>query len=302
MRNCHQTPVRLFALLIAGLLIGGCQTHGLVESDAWVQRVSTGHAFTEGPAWDGEENLYFTDIPNDRILRYNVFTNRTHVHRDDSGGANGLMFDRSGRLVQCEGGNRRVTRANGDGSVEVLANYTPIGKRLNSPNDLEIDARGGIYFTDPRYGDRESMEMKTEGVYYIQPDGEIKAVIENLERPNGLIFSLDQRTLYVADNARKTIWAYDVQQGGALINGRVFAWLDPEQQGGADGMTIDQQGNIYAAAQGAVWIWNSEGELLERIIMPENPSNVTFGGPDNRDLYVTARTSLYRIGMNVAGR
>jgi gluconolactonase len=193
-----------------------------------------------------------------------------------------------------------VTKTCGD-SVSILATGYPFGRRLNSPNDLVIDSQGGVYFTDPRYGKRDDMEITTEGVYYVCPAGEVSRIIDHLQRPNGIILSPAGKTLYVADHAAKRIFAYQVISPGRLGEGRVFASLDPQHKGGPDGMTIDAQGRVYAAGQGAIWVWDSKGRLVEQIRVPEDPSNVTFGGPDNSTLYITARTSLYRVNVNAKG-
>jgi gluconolactonase len=175
------------------------------------------------------------------------------------------------------------------------------GKRLNSPNDLVLDSKGGIYFTDPRYGDRGDMEMEIEGVYYRPKRGKLLRVIDDLQRPNGLTLSLDKKVLYVADNAAKTIWSYVVKPDGSVTDGKLFAQLDLESRGGGDGMSIDRRGNVYCAAQGHIWIWNPKGQQVAKIAVPENPSNCAFGGKDLKTLYITARTGLYRIRLNVAG-
>jgi gluconolactonase len=298
--------LKRLALAVAAMGMAACQQHGLVPEDAWVQKVSTGYRFTEGPVADPHGNIYFTDIPNARIIKYDVRERRESVFRENTNGANGLAFDSKGRLYMCEGIGRRLTRLD-DGKLEVLATLHPFADRLNSPNDLAVDAHGGVYFTDPRYGARNGMEMRIEGVYYLPPpadgkpqDGKlaIRRVIDDLVRPNGIVLSPSGQTLYVADNAAKNVWAYDVKPDGSLANARVFAWVDPNANGGVDGMTVDRQGNLYGAAQGAIWVWDTRGVPIHRIHIPENPSNCTFGGPDGDELYVTARTALYRVRLN----
>jgi gluconolactonase len=268
----------------------------IVEEGAEVEKLRGGFQFTEGPAFDGDKRVLFTDIPANRIYAYNHGKDTISVFREDTGGANGLMFDQRGRLVMCEGGNRRVTRLEPDGSVTVLAD-TWNANKLNSPNDLVIRENGGIYFTDPRYGDRSSMEMEVEGVYYISPDGnELERVIDDLVRPNGLMLSRDGSTLYVADPGDDQTWAYDVQEDGSLEDKRLFT------DSGSDGMTLDHHGNVYLTS-GAVLVFNPDGERIAKIDIPEKPSNLTFGPPGRGTLYITARTGFYRIDTNVhAGR
>ena len=280
-------------LMFAFVLCQACAV-AVVPEDSRVEKVASGYKFTEGPAADRDGNVWFTDIPNKRILKFDVTSDEATVVREKSGGANGLMFDKDGRLFVCEGGSRRLTYE--DGSI--LADRYD-GKKLNSPNDLDIDRKGGVYFTDPRYGKRRNMELDVEAVYYVSPKGKLIRVIDDLKRPNGLILSKDAKILYVADNAAKKIVAYDVRDDGSLWNARDFAWMDKEARGGPDGMTLDERGNVYAAAQGAIWIWTPEGKLDAKIKVPENPSNCAFSG---QTLYITARKSLYRIKLNVSGR
>ncbi len=263
------------------------------------ERVATGYRFTEGPAADARGDVYFTDIPNERILKLNAATNKVSVYREKSGRANGLLLDRRGRLLVCEGGRRRVVRIDGKQTEVLAARYG--GKRLNSPNDLTLDAKGGIWFTDPRYGKQTDREIDIMGVYYRAADGTLTRVIDDLPRPNGILLSAAGTTLYVAANKRKLIMAYDVKQPGRATRGRVFARLDPKGRGGPDGLTLDNRGNLYAAGQGHIWIWNAKGALLHKLNVPEGPSNCAFGSPEHDTLYVTARTSLYRVKTNVKG-
>ncbi len=271
----------------------------ILAPDAAIEKIAGDFRFTEGPAADAAGSIYFTDIPNSRILRFDPIGKVVTVLREDSGAANGLMVTPEGALLICEGGNRRLARL-ADGQIEVLADGFG-GKKLNSPNDLAIDARGGIYFTDPRYGKRDDMEMDVEGVYYLRPSGELLRVIDDLVRPNGLVLSLDGRTLYVADNAAKTIWSYAVRKDGLLENGKKWAGMNLDARGGGDGMTIDERGNVYCAGQGCIWVWNPQGRLVTKIDVPESPANCCFGGSGGRTLFITARTSLYRIRLEVRG-
>ncbi len=309
-------------MMVFCMWMGGCATGPVVDPAAKPEKVATGYKFTEGPAVDKAGNVYFSDIPNNAILKFDVATDKASVFRADSGRSNGLMFDAKGDLVACESARRRIARipmnrakpsieASAGPAAGILApaenaadavlagNY--MGDRFNSPNDLEIDAKGGVYFTDPRYGPRDDMEMTVEGVYYISPTGQVTRVIEDLQRPNGLILSKDGRILYVADNAAQTIVAYDVKADGTLAGKRLFAEMDKTKKGGPDGMTLDERGNVYAAGQDGVFIWDPTGKLITKIIFPEGPANCVFAGKDRNVLYVTARTSLYRIKMNVRG-
>lgn len=267
----------------------------LVREAAEVHKIAGGFKFTEGPALGLDGRIWFSDIPNERIHVYDPATDELKVFREESGRANGLMFAPSGALFACEGGARRLTRQF-DGEVTVIADSWE-GRKLNSPNDLTLDNHGGVYFTDPRYGDRSDMELDVEAVYYVPRNGKIQQVIADLVRPNGIILSHDRQTLYVVDNGEGKIFAYDVTGPGRLANRRLFA-----EGVRGDGVTIDERGNVYCAAgEGHVWIWNPQGELLQKIPFPEGPANCTFGGDNSTTLFVTARTGFYALQMNVAG-
>lgn len=278
--------------------------------------------FTEGPTYrDGY--VYFTDTSNSRILRVRVDRQATlplplDTFREPSGRANGLEFDASGRLLACEGGARRVTRTESNGSVTVLAEKYE-GKRLNSPNDLTVDAMGRIYFTDPRYGNRDGLELDKESVYRIDPDGKFLRIIADVERPNGIAVSPDQKTLYVVDNnpsrggARK-VYAYALRPDGSVGARRVLHDFGTGR--GGDGMCLDRNGNAYVTAglnsgfspeqdssvKGGVYIFSPQGKSLGFIPTREDSvTNCTFGGPDLETLYITAGTGLWRIGLNTQG-
>jgi gluconolactonase len=264
-----------------------------VAPGAQVIKLAGGFSFTEGPASDAEGNIFFTDIPNNRIHKWSLDGKLT-IFRENSGGANGLFFDKSGNLLACEGGGRRLVSINPQGTLEVLADEYQ-GKKFNSLNDLWIDPKGGIYFTDPRYGSRDDIQQDGEHVYYLSPGRkEIKRVIDDMVRPNGLIGTPDGKILYVTDNGGGKTFRYRINQDGTLSNKKLFA---PE---GADGMTIDNQGNVYLTTSG-VAVYNTNGEKVEVIAVPERPANVCFGGKDKKTLFITARTSLYSVRMRVSG-
>ena len=266
------------------------------EVDPVAEQVATGYRFTEGPAEAPDGSIYFTDIPNKRIIRFEPKASLTEVFREDSGRANGLMFDAQGRLIACEGaaegGRRRLSRTEPDGSITTLADKWQ-GKPLNSPNDLDIDQLGGIYFTDPRYGNRDDLALDVEAVYYLSPDGNLTQIINDLERPNGLILSPDEKTLYVADNAAQKLIAYDLSEPGKPTNPRRFSAMGPGHGGGCDGMSIDKLGRVYATGNEGVYIFAPDGEQVALVKTPEHPSNCTLAR-DGKTLYITARTSLYR--------
>ncbi len=283
----------LTALLLLASTAGySSAKESVVATGAKVEKLAGGFRFTEGPASDTAGNIFFTDIPNNRIHKWSL-DGELSTFRENSGGANGLFFDTKGNLLACEGGGRRLVSINPQGRVKVLADEYQ-GKKFNSLNDLWIDPKGGTYFTDPRYGRRDNMEQG-EHVYYLSPDGkEIKRVIDDMVRPNGLIGTSNGKILYVTDAGGGKTYSYSINSDGTLSNKRLFA---PQ---GSDGMTIDNQGNVYLT-RGAVAVYNKKGEKIEEIEVPEGPANVCFGGSDKKTLFVTARTSLYSVRMRVSG-
>jgi len=284
----------LVVLLILDASMGWSVAGASVVADgAKVEKLAGGFAFTEGPAADAQGNVYFSDIPNNRIHKWSL-EGKLSTFRENSGGANGLYFDKDGNLLACEGGGRRLVSIDQKGNVTVLADKYQ-GKKFNSLNDLWIDPKGGVYFTDPRYGNRDGMEQDGEHVYYLSPDRKkLNRVIDDMIRPNGLTGTPGGGTLYVTDNGGGKTFAYKVNQDGRLSNKKLFA---PE---GSDGMTIDNDGNIYLTTGGVV-VYDKQGKKIETIDVPESPANVCFGGRDNQTLFITARTSLYSVGMRVKG-
>jgi len=288
-----------FAAVIAALLVFVAQVctaadTELVAPGAKPKKLAGGFKFTEGPATDKQGDVYFTDIPNERIHKWDVSADKLTTYRENSGRANGLYFDKQGNLLACEGGNRRVTSISPKGKVTVLtAKYE--GKRYNSPNDLWIAPNGGVYFTDPRYGSMEGREIDGFHVYYISPDRKkVTRVIDDLKKPNGIIGTNDGQTLYVADPGAGRTYRYRVNKDGSLSGKKLFC------KSGSDGMTLDDKGNLYLTS-GAVQVYNPQGEKIASIKFPERPSNVTFGGKDRKTLFVTARTGFYSLNMAVKG-
>jgi gluconolactonase len=300
-----------FVIVLAGGLliqIAGCSRHGAadhaavehafthpVPDHADLRLIQGGYEFTEGPAWDGIDSLYFNDLPSNRTLRYNVDSQTITTHMSDTGRANGMMFTPAGDLLVCRVFARKFARLE-DGHYTTLAE-TFGGVPLNSPNDLVIDDAGGVYFTDPRYHDRHTMNMDIEGVYYLSAAGELTRVCDDLIRPNGIMLSPDGRTLYVADHGDQKVVAYDVYTPGELQNKRVFC---ETPKSGVDGMTVDVAGNLYLTTTD-IDIVNRRGEFVATIPMPEKPGNCTFGGHDRKTLFITASTGFYAIRMNIPG-
>lgn len=265
-----------------------------------MQRVATGFQFTEGPVWHPEGYLLFSDIPADTIYRLDA-DHKVTVWRRPSGHSNGLTFDRQGRLVACEHGNRRVSLTLANGEVIPLATHYK-GKRLNSPNDVVVRSDGTIYFTDPPYGIEESQrELPFNGVFCLTSDGTLHLLVDDFLRPNGLAFSPDEKILYVDDSHRRHIRAFDVQEDGYLANGRLWADMASPDTGSPDGMKVDIEGNVYCTGPGGIWVFTPKAQCLGVIRGPEQPANLAFGGPDRRTLYITARTSLYILRTRIPG-
>ena len=287
---------RRFAIVLVVVAAGVCQAQkaDVVAPGAEVKKLAGDFRFTEGPAGDAQGNVYFTDIPNNRILKWSVEKAELSTFREDSDGANGLYFDKDGNLLACEGGGRRLVSITPGGAVTVLADEYG-GKKFNSLNDLWIDGKGGVYFTDPRYGRREGMEQDGEHVYYLTPDrAKVIRVVNDMVRPNGVLGTPDGKTLYVADHGGNKTFVYTIKEDGTLSDKKLFA---PE---GSDGMTIDNEGNVYLTTR-VVAVYSKDGKKIEEIKVPEGPANVTFGGPDRKTLFITARTSLYCVAMRVKG-
>jgi gluconolactonase len=265
------------------------------------ERPATGFGFTEGPLWHPDGYYYFVDIRAGRLYRLAPGGEPTVV-RENTGEGNGTTFDLEGRLLMCEGGNRRVTRMDADGRVEVLVDRFE-GKRLNRPNDIVCRSDGSIYFTDP--GLRVPLaerELPDSGVYRVTPDGVI-TLIAACEYPNGLAFSPDERTLYVA-NSRWTqyIHALELTADGALAHRRIFADMSStEQDGVPDGMKVDAEGRVFCTGAGGTWVFAPDGTHLGIIRTPEIPANLAFGGPDLRTIFFTARTSIYTLRVKSPG-
>ncbi len=289
--------------------------------------VAASLAFSEGPAYHPDGRLFFTDIATNKIVVLDASTPQgtvgriPEVFREPSGLANGLAIDREGRLLACEGadrgGNRRVTRTEEDGTITVLAsNY--MGSRLNSPNDLALDRKGRIYFTDPRYGDRSDMEMEVEGVYRIDPDGALTRIIEHLQRPNGIGVSPDQQTLYVVDNnstegGSRKVWSYPLASDGSVGTARLLRDFGTGR--GGDGICQDKKGRVYVTAglsvpapgndssvAAGVYVLSAEGAFLEFLRVPEDAvTNCTFGGSDGRTLFVTSGKTLFTTRRDTPG-
>jgi len=265
-------------------------------TDLKVDRVISGVMFAEGPAWSRDGYLIFSDIPNNKLLVLKPGEN-AGTFRENSNGANGNNFDSQGRLYTCESHSRRVTRTDKKGKIEVIAERYQ-GKRLNAPNDIVVRKDGDIYFTDPAFGNQqESRELDFYGVYRLHGKSELEVIAKPKGRPNGIAISPNGRVLYVTNSDERNVRAYDLDRNGAASNERV---LVAHITGIPDGIRVDEKGNLYVAAA-QLEVYTPEGKPLASIPMQEKPSNCAFGDADFSSLYVTARTSVYRVRLNVKG-
>lgn len=284
-------------LLLSAVVVLYGQESGIIAEDAEIQQAGTGYAFTEGPAVSPEGKVFFTDQPNDRIYVWDE--NRgIELWSDNTGRSNGMYFNADGQLVACADLHNQIVVFDHEKKMHILfESYED--KHLNGPNDLWIAPNGDIYFTDPYYHRDYWEEGHTEvqyvrGVYHLSRDGAISRVIDDYKQPNGIIGTPDGKTLYVADINDGKIWKYEIRPDGSLSGKTFFA---PK---GSDGMTIDERGNIYLT-MGKVWVYSPDGKLIQEIEIPESPSNVCFGGKDRDILFITARSSVYTLKMNVRG-
>jgi gluconolactonase len=297
-------------LLMAAAVAYSAEKPSVVAPGAKVEKLAGGFKFTEGPAVDAKGNVFFTDQPNNRIYKWSV-DGKLSVFHEKPGRANGLFFDKKGNLLACADLNNQLWSIDPKGKVTVLVKGYK-GRKLNGPNDLWLDPKGGIYFTDPLYRrpywNRGPMEQDGEHVYYLSPDRKMLIrVIDDMVKPNGIIGTPDGKLLYVTDHGGDKTFVHTINADGTLSNKKLFA---PES---SDGMTIDNEGNIYLTVMptstlstydtgaNSVAVYNSAGRKIETIEIPERPANVCFGGKDNQTLFITAQTSLYAVQMRVKG-
>nr|MBI1230583.1 SMP-30/gluconolactonase/LRE family protein [Cytophagales bacterium] len=275
----------------------------LIDPSAKVVKLAGNLSFTEGPVWNEAGNyLLFSDIPANKIYKW---TNAgLEVFRTPSNNSNGLTYDKEGNLIIAEHGGRKLAKVDATGNYEPLVERYK-GIRFNSPNDVIVDSKGAIYFTDPPYG-RDKAASDTigfNGVYKFHK-GKVTLIAEDLFRPNGLALSPDERTLYVANSDKpKKYMKYPVSKGGKVGKGSLFFNASIlKGPGNPDGIKTDTEGNLYATGPGGVLIFSTKGKHLGTIVFPESPANIAFGGEDMKTLFVTARTGLYSIEVKIPGK
>jgi gluconolactonase len=270
----------------------------LVAPGATLQTIATGFGFVEGPVWHRDGYLLFSDQTRNQIMKWHPTSGLT-TYRSNITGTNGLTFDAQNRLLIAQQAGRQLTREETPGGTLTTLAITFGGKRLNSPNDVVTVADGSIYFTDPPYGTPANDKQLTfNGIFRLTTSGTLTTVATDFDHPNGLAFSPNEKILYVADTPLSQIRAFDVLADGSLANSRVFA---STVSAGPDGMKVDVNGNLWVAGPGGVWVFDPAGQKIGVISVPETPANIAFGGGDLKTLYITARTGLYSIRLQVAG-
>lgn len=275
----------------------------LIPSDSSLEKVCDGFQFTEGPLWlPADDALLFQDIKAERTYRVGR-DGKVGVVRENTGAANGQTFASDGSIVFCEQNGRRVSRMSAEGyDVSTLVESFE-GNRLNSPNDIVASAEGTLYFTDPPYGAPPDRPLAFQGIYAVRLDGSLRLLADDFEKPNGLAFSPDGKTLYVCDTAKYHVRAFDVATDGSLVAGsnRVLATLDPTEPGGPDGMKVDRDGRIYVAAAQGIWVFEPGGRFLGILATPKRPSNLAWSGFKSDALAITMVDAVYRVRLNVSG-
>lgn len=292
-----QVILFIFALILIMNNSASCKEKGsgLIAPGAVVKKVQSGFTFTEGPAADADGNIYFVDIPSERILKWTWSDGKITVYKEKSGKANGLMFDAQGRLVICEMGNNRVTRDDMKGHMTVLADSWN-GKKLHMPNDLWIDSKGGIYFSDFIGGPGNTESNEGLQVYYISPDGKtVSQATKELTAPNGLIGTPDGKILYITDPGAKKTYSYKINSDGTLSGKKLFC----DQF--TDGFKLDENGNLYFSSDTGVSIYSPSGQKIGEIRLPARCANLTFGGRDRKTLFMADGDTVYTIEMAVRG-
>jgi len=273
----------------------------LIPRKAKLDAVGKGFGFTEGPVWDPAGFLYISDEEQNKIYKLSLEGQKTELIA--LGDPDGSTYDLEHRLIDCASVLRAIIRIAPDGKYETLADHFE-GKKFNSPNDVVLGPDGALYFTDPTLDlpKGEKQELEFQGVFRLDSKGNVTLLTKELSQPNGLAFSPDGKKFYVDDSKERNIRVYDFQPGGTLSNGRIFG----EEPGGKgegvpDGIKLDLKGNLYITGPGGIWIWDSKGRHLGTIMMPEQPANIAWGGPQGSTLYITATTSVYKLETSAKG-
>jgi gluconolactonase len=293
---------------MSGVEIRDERFRSVVGGSVDFEKLATGCIFTEGPLWHRSgKYLLFSDMPGDHLRRWSEKDGVT-TFRKPCNKSNGLAWDRQGRLLTCEHASSSLTRTEADGTITVLASHFE-SKELNSPNDLAVRSDGAIYFSDPTYGRKEHFGVPREpqlpfrGVYRLVPDrGTLTLLVDDFGQPNGVCFSLDEKTLFVSDTEKQHIRAFAVGADGALTDNRVWAQTTGDGPGAPDGLKVDSGGNVYSCGPGGIHVFAPDATCLGVIKVPEYTANFCWGDADRKSLFITASTSVYRIRVSVPGK
>ncbi len=291
--------ISLTSFILAFIFSCEAQNYSIIAEDAKVTLIASDFEFTEGPAVDKEGNVFFTDQPNDQIIKWSAVDNSVSIYMQPSGRSNGLYFDHNGNLLACADEKNQLWRIDNQKNVTVLVDGFK-GKKLNGPNDLWADNKGGIYLTDPFYKrpwwSHSEPELELKRVYYLPKDkNELRVVADEFVQPNGIIGTPDGETLYIADIGDNKTYSYTINKDGSLSNKKLFTEM------GSDGMTLDNNGNVYLTGDG-ITVFNRNGQQIQHIPVNQKwTANVTFGGKDQKLLFITAMNSVYSLKMNVKG-
>ncbi len=295
------TKIIGLTLICFFIATGLASAQSLVADGGEAEKITSGFQFTEGPYWHPDGYLLFSDIPANTIYRWTPGTTESKVFMNPSGHSNGITADSEGNLILAQH-DGMVSVVNGDKKVVVQAQSYD-GKRLNSPNDVTVASDGTIYFTDPPFGvSDEDRELTFSGVYMLKPDSEPQLMFDGFDRPNGVVLTSDESTAYVNNTSSGEIMAFDVADNGELINGRDFASVGAgEESGAADGMVVDVEGRLYSTGPGGIYVFSADGEQIQMIEMPARVTNMGWGGSENKTLYLTTPSAIYRMKMTTEG-
>jgi gluconolactonase len=297
MKKLSKAILALLMMIVLPVMI----TYGqqIINEDAEPKIITDGYEFTEGPLWHDSGYLLFSDIPANTIYKWTPAEGAV-IYLKPSGHSNGLTFDGDGNLLLAQH-DGLVSRLTKDKDLTVVADSYN-GKRLNSPNDLTVKSDGSIYFTDPSFGvSDEDKELDFNGVYrYSREDG-LQLLIDDFDLPNGIVFSPDESRLYVNDTRHNHIRVFDVNNDGSLSNGKIFAEMESNAEGAADGMKVDTDGNLYSTGPGGLWVFSPEGKVLQQVETPDRITNLAWGGSDGSTLFLTAPNAVYKLETNKNG-
>lgn len=296
MNNWIKNTTAIVSLLLSQA--GMAPAQQMTQEDAEPGKITSGYQFTEGPVWHPSGYLLFSDIPANTIYKWTPGSD-AETYLSPSGHSNGLTFDHQGRLVLAQHDGALASYTENKDIETLVDSYS--GKRLNSPNDLTIHSDGSIYFTDPPFGvSEEDKELEIHGVYRYSEAKGLQLLSDDFDLPNGIALSPDETRLYVNDSRHNHIRVFDIARDGKIGNGRLFATMESDAQGSADGMKVDVEGNVYSTGPGGLWIFSPEGKLLQQVKTPRM-TNLAWGGEDKKTLFMTAPAALYKLEMTTRG-